>query len=108
MIITPIIPAPVALEDGSVLFAACHRSLKEEASMTETVRRGIGMKLRPVRMIPFTTIFGVLPLLLAQDPGAEIQKLPAGVVVGGLIASGDVTLTVMLLIIQAVIRAGIE
>jgi cobalt-zinc-cadmium resistance protein CzcA len=51
-------------------------------------------------MTSFTTIFGVLPLLLARGPGAEIQRPLATVVVGGLITSTLVTLIVLPLIFQ--------
>jgi cobalt-zinc-cadmium resistance protein CzcA len=52
-------------------------------------------------MTSFTTIFGILPLLLAQGPGAEIHRPLATVVVGGLTTSTLVTLIVLPLIFQA-------
>ncbi|MBL7082268.1 MAG: efflux RND transporter permease subunit, partial [Candidatus Aminicenantes bacterium] len=45
-------------------------------------------------------IFGVLPLLLAKGPGAEIQRPLATVVVGGLFTSTLVTLIVLPLLYQ--------
>lgn len=41
--------------------------------MEEAVKEGVSTKFRPVLMTTFTTIFDVLPLLLARGPGAEIQ-----------------------------------
>jgi len=49
-------------------------------------------------MTTFTTIFGILPLMLALGPGAEIQRPLATVVVGGLITSTIVTLIVLPLV----------
>jgi len=46
------------------------------------------------------SIFGVLPLLLAKGPGAEIQRPLATVVVGGLFTSTLVTLIVLPLLYQ--------
>ena len=53
-------------------------------------------------MTSFTTIFGVLPLLLAKGPGAEIQRPLATVVAGGLLTSTLVTLIVLPLIFQTI------
>ena len=90
----------IALEDGLVLLSAFHHNLKRGLDMKEAVIQGVSVKLRPVLMTSFTTIFGVLPLLLAKGPGAEIQRPLATVVVGGLITSTLVTLIVLPLIFQ--------
>jgi cobalt-zinc-cadmium resistance protein CzcA len=90
----------IALEDGLVLLSAFHNNLKRGLGLREAVIRGVSVKLRPVLMTSFTTIFGVLPLLLAKGPGAEIQRPLATVVVGGLITSTLVTLIVLPLIFQ--------
>jgi len=98
----------IALEDGLVLLSAFHRRLQAGASMQEAVLEGVQTKLRPVLMTSFTTIFGVLPLLLAQGPGAEIQRPLATVVVGGLTTSTLVTLLVLPLIFQSLRKEKIE
>jgi cobalt-zinc-cadmium resistance protein CzcA len=90
----------IALEDGLVLLSAFHHNLKKGLDLREAVVEGVRIKLRPVLMTSFTTIFGVLPLLLAKGPGAEIQRPLATVVVGGLITSTLVTLIVLPLIFQ--------
>ncbi len=94
----------IALEDGLVLLSSFHHNLKQGMSLKEAVNDGVSIKLRPVLMTTFTTIFGVLPLLLAQGPGAEIQRPLATVVVGGLITSTLVTLIVLPLIFQTLKR----
>ena len=90
----------IALEDGLVLLSAFHNNLKRGLDLREAVIQGVSVKLRPVLMTSFTTIFGVLPLLLANGPGAEIQRPLATVVVGGLITSTLVTLIVLPLVFQ--------
>lgn len=90
----------IALEDGLVLMTAFHHNLKKGLALRDAVIEGVSVKLRPVLMTSFTTIFGVLPLLLTQGPGAEIQKPLATVVVGGLFTSTLVTLIVLPLIFQ--------
>jgi cobalt-zinc-cadmium resistance protein CzcA len=90
----------IALEDGLVLLSAFHRKLKEGSSMQEAISLGVKTKLRPVLMTTFTTIFGVMPLLLARGPGAEIMRPLATVVIGGLITSTLVTLIVLPLVFE--------
>ncbi len=96
----------IALEDGLVLLSAFHRNIKQGMTLEEAVQEGVGIKLRPVLMTTFTTIFGILPLLLAQGPGAEIQRPLATVVVGGLFTSTLVTLIVLPLAFQTLKKAA--
>jgi len=84
--------------------SAFGRSLKAGRSLAEAVDRGVEEKLRPVLMTTFTTIFGILPLLLARGPGAEIQRPLATVVVGGLLTSTLVTLVILPLVYETLKR----
>jgi len=68
--------------------------------MKDAIIKGVTLKIRPVLMTTFTTIFGIMPLLLAKGPGAEIQRPLATVVVGGLFTSTFVTLLVLPLLYQ--------
>jgi cobalt-zinc-cadmium resistance protein CzcA len=90
----------IALEDGLVLLFAFRRLLLKGETMKDAIIKGVTLKLRPVLMTTFTTIFGIMPLLLAKGPGAEIQRPLATVVVGGLITSTFVTLLVLPLLYQ--------
>ena len=90
----------IALEDGLVLLTSFHRRLSQGASMKEAITEGVSSKIRPVLMTTFTTIFGIMPLLLTKGLGAEIQRPLATVVVGGLITSTLVTLLVLPLVYQ--------
>ena len=92
----------IALEDGLVLMSSFHKHLKQGLNLERAVLEGVHIKLRPVLMTSFTTIFGVMPLLLSRGPGAEIQRPLAAVVVGGLITSTLVTLVVLPLIFQKI------
>jgi len=91
----------IALEDGLVLLSAFRQRLLKGVTMKEAILEGISSKVRPVLMTTFTTIFGIMPLLLAKGPGAEIQRPLATVVVGGLITSTLVTLLVLPLVYQS-------
>ena len=53
------------------------------------------LRLRPVLMTAFTTLFGILPLLFATGVGSEIQYPLSVVVAGGIISSTILTLLVL-------------
>ena len=53
------------------------------------------IRLRPILMTTFCTLFGLLPLALGLGPGAELQRPLALAVIGGLTLSTAVTLLVV-------------
>jgi len=53
------------------------------------------LRLRPVLMTAFTTLFGILPLLFATGVGSEIQYPLSVVITGGIISSTFLTLLVV-------------
>ena len=50
------------------------------------------IRLRPILMTTFCTLFGLLPLALGLGAGAELQKPLALAVIGGLALSTPITL----------------
>lgn len=64
-------------------------------NLIEAVITGSSIRLRPVLMTAFTTIFGLLPMALARAEGSETW-VPLGVsVIGGLLVSTLVTLVLI-------------
>src|SRR5690606_13179844 len=53
------------------------------------------LRLRPILMTTSTTTLGLLPLAIGLGTGAELQAALARVVIGGLLASGLVTLVLI-------------
>ncbi|MCW8896084.1 CusA/CzcA family heavy metal efflux RND transporter [Sulfurimonas sp.] len=53
------------------------------------------LRLRPVLMTAFTTLFGILPLLFATGVGSEIQYPLSVVITGGIISSTLLTLLIL-------------
>ncbi|MGB3751967.1 MAG: CusA/CzcA family heavy metal efflux RND transporter [Arcobacteraceae bacterium] len=53
------------------------------------------LRLRPVLMTAFTTLFGILPLLYVTGVGSEVQYPLAVVVTGGVISSTILTLLIL-------------
>ncbi|MEW6544634.1 MAG: CusA/CzcA family heavy metal efflux RND transporter [Nitrospirota bacterium] len=64
-------------------------------ALDEAIVTGCSLRLRPVLMTMLTTLLGLLPLLLAQGTGAEVQRPLATVTIGGLVTSTALTLLVL-------------
>jgi HAE1 family hydrophobic/amphiphilic exporter-1 len=64
-------------------------------SRTEAVLIAGPVRLRPILMTTFATVFGMLPLALGLGPGAEIRSGMARAVIGGMISSTMLTLVVV-------------
>lgn len=91
----------IVLENGLVLVSYFHKLVNQGLKMNEVLITGVNLRIRPVLMTAFTTMFGLIPLLVARGPGAEIQRPLATVVVGGLFTSTLITLFVLPLLYQA-------
>jgi len=85
----------VAVLNGVVLVEYINQLRNEGMELDEAVRTGAEHRLRPVLMTALTSILGLLPLLLANGIGANVQRPLAAVVVGGLITSTLLTLLVL-------------
>jgi heavy metal efflux system protein len=86
----------VAVLNGIVLIAEFNRLEKEGISdITERVKKGIKVRLRPVLMTAFVASLGFLPMAISTSAGAEVQKPLATVVIGGLITATVLTLVVL-------------
>jgi cobalt-zinc-cadmium resistance protein CzcA len=66
-----------------------------KVDLHDAIIDGATRRLRPVLMTAFTSILGLLPMLISSGVGAEMQKPLAIVVVGGLITSISATLLVI-------------
>jgi HAE1 family hydrophobic/amphiphilic exporter-1 len=53
----------------------------------DAVLESTRVRLRPIYMTTFTSIFGMLPLVLAPGPGSEIYRGLGSVILGGLAIS---------------------
>jgi cobalt-zinc-cadmium resistance protein CzcA len=73
-------------------------------SIRDSVINGGLIRFRPVIMTTLTTLFGLLPLLISNGAGAEVQRPLAAVVVFGLGTSTFLTLFVLPSIYELVER----
>ncbi|WP_077342634.1 efflux RND transporter permease subunit [Pseudocolwellia agarivorans] len=85
----------VAVLNGVVMVESINRRVKSGESAEEATRFGAISRLRPVLMTAFTSALGLIPMLLSQGIGAEIQKPLATVIVGGLFSATFLTLFII-------------
>jgi len=62
---------------------------------TEAILHAGPIRLRPILMTTFATVFGMLPLALGLGPGAEMRAPMARAVIGGVISSTLLTLVIV-------------
>ena len=84
----------IAVLNGNVLVDYINR-LRRDRSLDEAVVDGASSRLRPVLMTAATTIGGLVPLLMADTIGSNVQRPLAAVVVGGLATSTLLTLVLL-------------
>ena len=85
----------VAMLNGIVLVAFINELREKGLSVSDAVRRGTELRLRPVLMTASVAILGLTPMLLSTGVGAETQRPLATVVVGGLVTSTLLTLVLL-------------
>ena len=77
-----------------------HQGMDYQTAVLESTRS----RLRPIYMSAFTSIFGMLPLVLAPGPGSELYRGLGSVVLGGLALSTVFTVFVIPALLLFVIR----
>jgi len=87
----------IAILNGIVLVSFIDELRKRfpDIKTIDLVKNATLLRLRPVLMTAFTTLFGILPLLYATGVGSEIQYPLSVVVTGGIISSTILTLLVL-------------
>jgi len=87
----------IAILNGIVLVSFIDELRKKYPTVKtiDLVKDATLLRLRPVLMTAFTTLFGILPLLYATGVGSEIQYPLSVVVTGGIISSTILTLLVL-------------
>ena len=64
-------------------------------SLDDAIKRGSLTRLRQVLMTALVASLGFIPMALATDTGAEVQRPLATVVIGGILSSTALTLVVL-------------
>ncbi len=85
----------VAVQNGTVLVSFIRQLRDEGRNAREAVIEAGGLRLRALLMTAATTVLGLIPMLYASGPGAEVQRPLAVVVIGGLLSATVLTLFVL-------------
>jgi cobalt-zinc-cadmium resistance protein CzcA len=84
----------IAVQDAMVMVTCINQLRSDGMPVEQAVVQGALLRMRPVLITTVTTLLGLLPLLLSQGAGAEVQRPLAVVVVTGLISSTALTLVI--------------
>ncbi|MFB6272915.1 MAG: efflux RND transporter permease subunit [Salinibacter sp.] len=74
----------IAVQNGVVMISFIDNLREHGRALADAVREGALLRLRPILMTTLTTLLGLLPLLVAEGIGANVQRPLAAVVVGGI------------------------
>ena len=85
----------IAVANATILVSFFTQLRREGIPLRDAIIKGCEVRLRPLLITSITAILGLIPVLLANGPGSEIQKPLAAVVLGGLISSLFLTLIVL-------------
>ncbi len=85
----------VAVLNGVVMVSYINQLRDKGFSIHQAVLEGASSRLRPVLMTALVASLGFIPMALSTQPGAEVQRPLATVVIGGLITSTLLTLFVL-------------
>ena len=82
----------LVVKNGVMLLDASEKLQEAGEPLESAIAHAGRIRLRPILMTTFCTLFGLLPLALGIGAGAELQKPLALAVIGGLALSTPVTL----------------
>jgi len=85
----------VAVLNGVVMVESINQLVKDGIDTSKAVFDGAISRLRPVLMTAITSALGLIPMLISNGVGAEIQRPLASVIVGGLVTATLLTLFVL-------------
>lgn len=92
----------LVVNNSILLVDQTRRAEREGLSRDDAVRKALSIRLRPIFMSTFTTIFGMLPLVLMPGDGSVIYRGLATTIVGGMTCS----LFFTLLMLPSLLRFG--
>jgi len=85
----------VAVQNGTVLVTFINQLRMRGRTPRQAVIEACGLRFRALLMTAATTVLGLVPMVYAVGPGAEVQRPLAVVVIGGLITATLLTLFVL-------------
>jgi multidrug efflux pump subunit AcrB len=92
----------LVVNNAILLVDQTRRAEREGLSRDDAVNKALSVRMRPIFMSTFTTIFGMLPLVLMPGEGSVIYRGLATTIVGGMTCS----LFFTLLMLPSLLRFG--
>lgn len=85
----------LVMKNGILLVDYANQAVTRGLSVNEAMLEAAHLRLRPILMTAFSTIFGMIPNALATSDGAELRTGMGIIVIGGLMSSTFLTLFVV-------------
>lgn len=85
----------VAVQNGVIMISYITQLQARGRPVKEAAKEGALIRLRPVLMTALVAIMGLLPKIISDGTGAEVQRPLATVVLGGLVSATLLTLIVL-------------
>lgn len=82
----------IGVNDAIVKVEYSNQLRQTGMGVREAILTASQVRLRPILMTTFTTVFGVLPMAIMSQTGSELQRPLALVIVGGLLCTTILTL----------------
>lgn len=92
----------IGVLDSMVLVSFFNDLRKSGMDLTQAVREGTMIRLRPVITTSIVAGLGFLPMALNTGMGSEVQKPLATVIIGGLVTSTSLTLLLLPLLYESI------
>jgi multidrug efflux pump subunit AcrB len=92
----------LVVNNAILLVDQTRRAEREGLDRHSAVEKALSIRMRPIFMSTFTTIFGMLPLVLMPGEGSVIYRGLAAAIVGGMVCS----LLFTLLMLPSLLRIG--
>ena len=81
--------------NGLVMITFVNQLRAQGEPLEDAIFHGSMTRLRPVMMTALVASLGFVPMAIATDTGAEVQRPLATVVIGGIVSSTLLTLVVL-------------
>ncbi len=92
----------IVVNDAIVKIDYTNKLRAKGMGLREAILEASRVRLRPILMTTFTTVAGLLPMALMSQPGSELQRPLALVVIGGLLLATFLTLILIPVIYEVV------
>ena len=101
-----IVVCAIVINDSILKIDTINRLRREGMSVDEAIHTAGRRRLKAIVLTSLTSIFVVIPLLLSNDMGAELQRPFAWAIIGGMCVGTIVSLFMIPLVYRAIYRGS--